>query len=236
MLHNDFAAFIITLVLSIAWLRFVGYAVIRKWIPGSISRKVIHIGTGPLFVLCWLLFEQAIGGKFLAVIVPLTSTVQFGLAGLGIIKDDPSVQSMSRTGIKGELLKGPFLYGIAFIIITLIFWKNTPVGICALMILCGGDGLAGIFGRKYGKIKLPWAKEKTWMGSLSMFIGGYLLSAVMIWIFNYFGVIGVNLGVFLPKLIIVVFLSTLIESLSKSDIDNITVPLTAVISGVLVNL
>ena len=236
MLHNNFAAFIVTLVLSVAWLRFVGYSVIKKWIPGSISRKVIHIGTGPLFVLCWLLFDPSIGGKYLAVIVPLISTVQFGLAGLGIIKDDPSVQSMSRTGIKGELLKGPFLYGIAFIIITLLFWKSTPVGICALMILCGGDGLADIFGKKFGKIILPWAKDKTWIGSTAMFVGGYLLSAAMIGIYNSFGVVEVNFGEFLPKLIVVVFLSTLIESLSKSDIDNFTVPLTAVISGVLIHL
>jgi phytol kinase len=236
MLHNNFAAFIITLVLAVSWLRFVGFAVIRNWIPNNISRKVIHIGTGPLFVLCWLLFDPGTEARFLAVIVPLASTVQFGLAGLGIVRDNASVKSMSRSGARGELLKGPFLYGIAFIIITLIFWSSTPVGICALMILCGGDGLADIFGKKYGTIKLPWAKEKTWMGSLAMLIGGFLMSAGIIYIFKFLNIFPVNLSVFLPKLFIVVFLSTLIESLSKSDIDNITVPLTAVISGILINL
>jgi phytol kinase len=236
MLHNNFAAFIITLVLAVSWLRFVGFAVIRNWIPNNISRKVIHIGTGPLFVLCWLLFDPGTEARFLAVIVPLASTVQFGLAGLGIVRDNASVKSMSRSGARGELLKGPFLYGIAFIIITLIFWSSTLVGICALMILCGGDGLADIFGKKYGTIKLPWAKEKTWMGSLAMLVGGFLMSAGIIYIFKILNIFPVNLSVFLPKLFIVVFLSTLIESLSKSDIDNITVPLTAVISGILINL
>lgn len=236
MLHNNFAAFILTLILAVSWLRFIGFAVIKGWIPNSISRKVIHIGTGPLFVLCWLLFDQTTGTRFWAVIVPLISTVQYGLAGLGIIKDDASVKSMSRSGGKRELLKGPFLYGIAFIVITLIFWKSTPVGICALMILCGGDGLADIFGKKYGKVKLPWAREKTWIGSLAMILGGFLLSVVVIAIFNSFGVIKINYEEFLPKLIVVAFLATLIESISISDIDNITVPLTAVISGILISL
>jgi phytol kinase len=236
MLHNNFAAFIITLVMAFSWLRFVGFAVRRNWIPNNVSRKVIHIGTGPLFVLCWLLFDPGKEARFLAVIVPLASTMQFGLAGLGIIKDNSSVQSMSRSGVREELLKGPFLYGIAFIIITLIFWNSTAVGICALMIMCGGDGLADIFGKKYGTIKLPWTKEKTWMGSLAMLTGGFLLSAGIIYIFKYFNILQVNITVFLPKLFIVVLLSTLIESLSKSDIDNVTVPLTAVISGILINL
>ncbi len=236
MLHNNFTAFIITFFLAIAWMRFVGFAVVKKWIPNNISRKIIHIGTGPLFVLCWLLFDPGAEARFLAVIVPLISTVQFGLAGLGIIRDDTSVQSMSRSGARAELLKGPFLYGIAFIAITLIFWKSTPVGICALMILCGGDGLADIFGKKFGTVKLSWAKEKTWIGSLAMLVGGFLLSVMIIGVFNYLKAIEVSYVYFLPRLFIVVFLSTLIESLSKSDIDNITVPLTAVISGVLVNL
>jgi len=125
MLHNNLAAFVITLLLSLIWLRFVGYAVLKSWIPNNISRKVIHIGTGPLFVLCWLLFDARMETRFLAVVVPLISTVQFALAGLGLIRDKASIQSMSRSGIKGELLKGPFYYGLAFIVVTLIFWKTS---------------------------------------------------------------------------------------------------------------
>jgi phytol kinase len=142
MLHNNLAAFVITLLLSVLWLRFVGYAVLKNWIPNTISRKVIHIGTGPLFVLCWILFDAGIETRFLAAVVPLISTVQFALAGLGIIRDKASIQSMSRSGVQKELLKGPFYYGLAFIVITLLFWKTSPIGIVALMILCGGDGVA----------------------------------------------------------------------------------------------
>ena len=160
---------------------------IKNWIPSTISRKVIHIGTGPLFVLCWILFDTGIETRFLAAVVPLISTVQFALAGLGIIRDKASVQSMSRSGVKKELLKGPFYYGLAFIAITLLFWKTSPIGIVALMILCGGDGVADLFGKQFGKTLLPWSKEKTWVGSIAMLIGGFLLSLLVCSNFLFFG-------------------------------------------------
>jgi phytol kinase len=236
MLHNNLAAFVITLLLSVIWLRFVGYAVIKKWIPNTISRKVIHIGTGPLFVLCWLLFDSRMESRFLAAVVPLISTIQYALAGFGIIRDKASVQSMSRKGGMEELLKGPLFYGLAFIAITLIFWNTSPIGIVSLMVLCGGDGVADIFGKKYGKKLLPWSKDKTWLGSIAMLIGGFVLSLIMLFIFSYFSIFKINFPTIFIKLFIVVLLSTLIESISKSDVDNITVPITAILMGILVSL
>jgi phytol kinase len=236
MLHNNLAAFVITLLLSVLWLRFVGFAVLKNWIPNTISRKVIHIGTGPLFVLCWILFDTGIETRFLAAIVPLISTVQFALAGLGIIRDKASVQSMSRSGVKKELLKGSFFYGLAFIAITLIFWNTSSIGIIALMVLCGGDGVADIFGKRYGRSLLPWSKEKTWVGSISMLIGGFLLSLIMIIIFSSIGIIKISFPLILIKLFSIALVSTLIESISKSDVDNITVPSTAVLMGILVSI
>lgn len=236
MLHNNIAAFLITLTLSILWLRFVGYAVIKGWISNTISRKIIHIGTGPLFVICWLLFDSAPYVRFLAVTVPLISTIQFGLAGLGIIKDRSSVESMSRSGAQKELLKGPFLYGLVFIGITLVFWRTTPVGVIALMVLCGGDGLADIFGKCFGKATLPWATSKTWAGSIAMFVGGILLSLLIIWVFDLAGIFAIDFNGLIPKLFVVSLISTLVEAISKSDIDNFTVPLAAVLTGLFVQL
>ena len=43
--------------------------------------------------------------------MPLAITIKFGLIGLGILPDEKTVRSMSRTGRASELLKGPLLYG-----------------------------------------------------------------------------------------------------------------------------
>ena len=56
MLPNIWLALLVTFALSLFWLRLMDFAALRGWISSALSRKIIHIGTGPLFVLCWLLF------------------------------------------------------------------------------------------------------------------------------------------------------------------------------------
>jgi len=104
------------------------------------------------------------------------------------------------------------------------------------MVLCGGDGVADLFGKRYGTTLLPWSKEKTWAGSIAMLIGGFLLSLLMVVIFNSFRVFAISSPLIFIKLFIIALVSTLIESISRSDVDNITVPITAIIIGILVSL
>jgi len=39
-----------------------------------------------------------------------------------------------------ELLRGPLIYVAAMVIATVVFWRNSPVGIVAISLMCGGDG------------------------------------------------------------------------------------------------
>src|SRR4030067_1314270 len=174
MLNNNIIALVITFLVALIWLRFNDFLAHRGWVESRLSRKFIHIGTGPLFVLCWLLFNDNPINRYLAALVPLTFTLQFFLIGIGVIKDDASVKAMSRSGDRREILRGPLYYGIIFVLITIFYWKNTPIGIAALMLICGGDGLADIIGRRYGKAVIPWNRSKTWAGSLGMFLGGFI--------------------------------------------------------------
>lgn len=68
------------------------------------------------------------------------------LIGLTVINDPAAVRAMSRTGNPREILCGPLF------------------GIVALMLMCGGDGLADIAGRRWGHARLPWAPRKSWAG------------------------------------------------------------------------
>ena len=98
MLSNDYIALIITFIAAVAWFRLNDFAAHRGWISSQLSRKIIHIGTGPLFVLCWLLFNDAPSARYLAALVPGLITIQFLLVGLGIIKDEAAVKALSRAG------------------------------------------------------------------------------------------------------------------------------------------
>lgn len=230
---NPFLALIITFALALAWLRLWDFFAHRGWVDSHLSRKIIHIGTGPIFVLCWLLFPDIWYAKWLAALVPLLITAQFALIGLGVVKDEASVKAMSRTGDRREILYGPLFYGVVFVVMTLLYWKDSPTGMVALMLMCGGDGLADIMGRGLKSPKLPWSKGKSVAGSAGMFIGGWILAAFILGMFVMAGIFSGPFTGYLFPITIIALVGTAVESLPFKDVDNITVTLAAVVMGLL---
>jgi phytol kinase len=228
---NSILATILTFAAALAFLRLMDFFAHRGWIESRLSRKLIHIGTGPIFVLCWLLFPDAPESRWLAALVPFAITAQFALVGLGVMKDEASVKAMSRTGDPKEILRGPLFYGIMFVLMTVIFWKDSPVGMTALMIMCGGDGVADVVGRRFNSSKLPHSPEKSSAGSLSVFVGGWLLSAFVLAVYVGAGIFAKPFGVYVAPLTITALVSTLVESLPFKDVDNITVTVAAAVLG-----
>jgi phytol kinase len=229
-----FLATVLTFLIAIAFLRLMDYIAERGWIDGQTSRKLIHIGTGPIFVLCWLMYPDDWISRWLAALVPLLITVQFALVGFGVIKDEAAVKAMSRTGDRREILRGPLFYGIMFVAITLLYWKDSLIGIPALMMLCGGDGVADIVGRRVSSPKLPWSPEKSVAGSLSVLIGGWLMTILVFAVYVWLGAFSGPVTRFLLPVTWIALGATLVESLSFKDIDNLTVPLVSLLIGYLV--
>jgi phytol kinase len=228
---NPLLATVLTFVIALSFLRLMDYIAHRGWIDSRLSRKLIHIGTGPIFVLCWLFFPDSPEARWLAALVPFAITLQFALVGLGVVKDEASVKAMSRNGDRREILRGPLFYGVMFVILTVLFWKDSPVGMTALMIMCGGDGIADLVGKRFKSSRIPYSREKSLAGSLGVFIGGWLLSA---FIFLAYIRAGVFTGPFAPYVVplaIIALVSALVESLPYREVDNITVTVTAAILG-----
>jgi len=227
-------AFFTTFILSIIWLRLIDYFAGKGLISKKLSRKIIHIGTGPIFVLCWLFFPEDPLSRYLAAIIPLLITIQFFLIGIGVIKDQASVDSMSRTGDPKEILKGPFFYGVVFVILTILFWRESPIGIIALMILCGGDGFADIIGRRVPSFALKWSPSKSIAGTISMFLGGLIFSSFLVLIFIEYGFLSITFMESFPKILLLNILATIVESLPVRDWDNVTVPVIVVLVGLII--
>jgi len=232
-LIQDMVATIITFATALLWLRAMDALAHRELIAPRLSRKIIHIGTGPLFVLCWNLFSAEPRARFLATLVPFAITTQFLLVGLGVMKDPAVVQAMTRSGDPREILRGPLYYGIVFVVCTVVFWRHSPVGILALMLMCGGDGLADLIGRRWGRIKLPFSRDKSWAGSAAMFAGGFAFGFGFVTLFNAFGNFQppLDLGAAAGTTALISLIATAIEALPFRDIDNITVTVTAVALG-----
>lgn len=231
---NPYLATLLTFVSALGFLRIMDFFAHRGWIESKMSRKLIHIGTGPIFVLCWLMFPDLPISRWLAALVPFAITIQFALVGLGIMKDDASVQAMSRTGDRREILRGPLFYGIMFVVLTVVYWKDSPIGITALMMMCGGDGIADIIGRRIQSPKLAWSREKSVAGSLSVFAGGWTLTLVVLAIFIRLGIFPAPFSAYLLPVTLVALCGMLVESLPFRDVDNITLTLVSALIGYIV--
>jgi phytol kinase len=231
---NPYLATFLTFAIAVFFLRLMDFFAHRGWIESRLSRKLIHIGTGPIFVLCWLMFPDLPVSRWLAALVPLVITAQFVLVGTGIINDEAAVKAMSRTGDRREILRGPLFYGIVFVAVTLIYWKDSPIGIPALMMMCGGDGIADIVGRRVQSSRLPWSPEKSLAGSLSVFLGGWLLTALIFAVYVWVEVFSGPLTRFLLPITWIALGAMLVESLPFKDVDNITLSVVSALIGHLV--
>jgi phytol kinase len=233
---QDVVAIALTFGVALTWLRAVDALAARGVIEQRLSRKIIHIGTGPLFLLCWNFFSAQFAARFLAALVPLAITAQFLLVGTGVIRDPAAVQAMSRTGDRREILRGPLYYGLVFVACTLLFWRTEVPGAIALMVLCGGDGLADLVGRRYGRARLPFSPGKSWAGSAAMLAGGFLLAWALVALFQAEGYLlpGASVSFVLPRLALACAAATVVEALPFPDIDNLTTTAAAVLVSLVV--
>lgn len=233
---NPYIATLLTFAIAITFLRIMDFIAHRGWIDSKTSRKLIHIGTGPIFVLCWLMFPNQPISRWLAALVPLLITIQFALVGTGLMKDEAAVKAMSRSGDRREILRGPLFYGIMFVLITVLYWKDSLIGIPALMMMCGGDGIADMVGRRVRSAKLPWSPEKSVAGTASVLVGGWLMTVLVFAVYVWAGVFAAPLAGYLAPVTWIALGATAVESLPFKDVDNITLTVVSALIGHLVFL
>lgn len=76
---------------------------------------------------------------------------------------------------------GIVLYPLVLLVLVLVFWSRLEVVAAVWAILAFGDGMAAITGRAFGRAKLPWNPQKSWLGSLAFWLFGTLGSASALW-------------------------------------------------------
>lgn len=140
---------------------------------------------------------------------------------------------MTNSGDRSELLRGPLLYVAVLAGATLVFWRDSAAGLVAISLICGGDGLADIVGRRLGGTnRLPWNQAKSWVGSAAMFAGGAAMSYGFIALFSYLGYLPYahdDAGALVPALLGICAAGTVVESLPITAWvdDNLSVPMVA---------
>jgi phytol kinase len=173
-------------------------------------RKVVHIGTGNVMLLAWLLELPAWVGVTSAVLAGIMTLISYRLPIL------PGVNSVGRKSL------GTFFYAISIGILTAIFWPlQLPYyGVIGILIMAWGDGLAAIVGQKFGQHPYTiFGNTKSWEGTSTMFVVSYAIVSIIL--FSVQGNIWQTWAIGIP----VAIAATAVESIAQWGLDNLSVPL-----------
>lgn len=208
------------------------------------SRKIIHTLSAPLFILLWPMFSNAYGARVFASIVPLLNALRLYLAGTGsnIISSNSESElagAISRSGDFRESLGGPFIYVMVLLSLTLLFWKDSAIGIVSLATMACGDGLADLIGRRYGSNnKWSFNRSKSIAGSAAFIVGSFVSSfGLLSWLTHMGAMDALGLESFdlAGRLLVIAVICAGVELIPAGD-DNYSVPLAAaVLSALLLN-
>lgn len=120
----------------------------------------------------------------------------------------PLINKLQREDEKKRFAKAPLLLAFGVLLtISFFSWKAAFIGIYLVGL---GDTLASVIGRRWGKIKLFYSEEKTYLGSAVCFITALCISL-------YF--------LKAKEALLVAFVGMFFESLPWKDWDNLTVPI-----------
>ncbi|CAM9769166.1 unnamed protein product [Chrysoparadoxa australica] len=225
----DIGAAVTCTVAATAWVKLWSILAKSGKIDPVTSRKVIHITGAPFFMLLWPFFTSHPSAKLAAAVVPLLQAVRLTLAGLTRKEDKNDLAyAVSRSGDPSEALQGPLTYTLIVTAAILLEWRTSVVGIMTICQIAAGDGVADLAGRRWGKKKWWFSKEKSYAGSLGFLAAAFAMSTGMIAWFNVAGALALTAGEAWGRVLLISAACSLVEVLPIEGLDdNVTVPVTA---------
>lgn len=178
----------------------------REW-----SRKVVHIGTGPVVLLAWWLqIDRAIA-------LPAAALVTLATALNHRFRLLPAVEDVGRHSY------GTIAYGGSITVLLALYWPLQPLPVAAgVLVMACGDGLAGLLG--------PWLPSPRWrvlgqgksLAGTACMLGAGL--AVLLALASLAGGQGLPAPTW-SALLLIAAAATALEQCSGYGIDNLSVPL-----------
>ena len=189
----------------------------REW-----SRKLVHMGTGPVVLLAWALqIERGIALPVAAAVTVLTAlNHRFRLL--------PAVEDVGRPSY------GTVAYGASITVLLALFWPAQPAAVAAgVLVMAFGDGLAGLLGPL---VRSPswslWGQRKSLVGTGAMAIASATVLGLL-WFLQ--GPAGAGSGLApwaaagapqaAAAILLLTALAVGLEQLSAYGLDNLSVPL-----------
>jgi phytol kinase len=195
------------------------FCVAKLGLAPDLSRKITHIGAGCL-VLFLALFDDSDWTKYLNITILVIWFALLIQKGLFADANDDAVKTMTRTGDRAELLRGPLYFVIVSIVCATVFYK-TFAGVAAMGFLTFGDGLAPVVGTRIGRLKYQILSPKSLEGTLTMLVAGVFGAMLFVWL-----VVPQELNV--ARIVTLGIVATIAEGVSPRELDNFLIPIAVV--------
>ena len=188
----------------------------KKYFPKKeeLSRKIIHIGTGPVILFAWLFNIP----KNIAFLSALLITIALGINYQYRLL--PAIEDIERKSF------GTIAYGISITLLLLLFWPRYASSISiGVLSMAFGDGFAGLVGRSV--ISPRWSI----LGQTKSIVGTVTMGSVVAITTSIISTTN-GLGIEPLEIIIISLIATFLEQISPWGIDNLTVPIGVTCMGI----
>ena len=141
----------------------------------ELSRKIVHIGTGPVIPLAWVL------GITAKLAIPVASVITVALVINHQFKLLPALEDINRQSY------GTIAYGLSITFLLIFLWPENASAVSAgVLVMSFGDGLAGLIGRKFKSFQWTlFGQRKSFAGTLTMFLTAAGAGIKPIWSSKY---------------------------------------------------
>lgn len=177
------------------------------------SRKFIHIMLSNWWFLAMYFFDSVIWAS----IVPLSFVV------INYISYKKNLISVMERDEEEKDGFGTVYYALSLFLISIFTFgiiKRPEIGLCSILIMGYGDGLAAIIGRSIKSMPYKIGKtKKTIAGSCTMLVISFAIVAIFL--------ASINAQMWMLKAILLAISVTILEAVSIKGTDNITVPIFA---------
>ena len=179
----------------------------REW-----SRKLVHIGTGAVVPIAWLVGIDRLIAIPAAAAITLLAAINHRYRLL------PAIEDVGRHSY------GTIAYGASITLLLCRFWPQHSDAVCAgVLVMAVGDGLAGVIG--------SWVRSPSWVlfGHRKSLVGTAVMASsallVLLLLAQISPLLGADSAPPLGGLVAIALIATSLEQLAWLGIDNLSVPI-----------
>ncbi len=131
------------------------------------------------------------------------------LVGRRVVIVSALTRMASRERDRGQFVLGPVTLGLGAMVALMLYPE--PAAAVAIYALAFGDSAASIFGKLFGRIRIPGTRGKTYFGTVACFFAVLMIAS--------------RLTGSVPAALVIAFAAAVFEALPTGDLDNIVLPL-----------